>query len=178
MTSDVMLLRQYAETRDADAFAELVRRYAGMVYGACMRVTGSAHDAEDVAQECFMQLARRADSVETSVAGWLHAAATSRSRNAIRNATRRRRHEQRTAAKEAAVVSEGPAELTWEDIAPYVDQALEELPQELRVPLVHHYLEGRSQTEIAASLEWIIRPCPVGSRSRAWSSFSSRRASS
>ena len=67
MTNDVALLEQYAQTRDAEAFAELVRRYAGAVYGTCLRTTGDPYDTEDVAQECFMELARRAGSVTSSV---------------------------------------------------------------------------------------------------------------
>ena len=57
-----------------------------------------------------------------------------------------------TERKATATKARNDVELTWEDIAPRVDQALEELPQDLRVALVHHYLEGRSQTEIAAEL--------------------------
>lgn len=86
MTNDVALLEQYAQTRDAEAFAELVRRYAGAVYGTCLRTTGDPYDTEDVAQECFMELARRAGSVTSSVGGWLHTLATCRSKNAIRGA--------------------------------------------------------------------------------------------
>ena len=40
MESDAALLRPYRLARDAGAFQELVRRYAGYVYGVCLRVTG------------------------------------------------------------------------------------------------------------------------------------------
>ena len=43
MADDTTLLRQYARTRDADAFAELVKRHAAMGYGVCLRITGSSH---------------------------------------------------------------------------------------------------------------------------------------
>ena len=66
MSTDLALLQQYARTRDADAFAELVHRYADMVYATCLRITANAHDAEDAAQESFLELARRARSVATS----------------------------------------------------------------------------------------------------------------
>jgi DNA-directed RNA polymerase specialized sigma24 family protein len=58
--TDSTLLRAYARTRDADSFRELVRRYAGYVFSIALRITGNRHDAEDVAQECFMALARSA----------------------------------------------------------------------------------------------------------------------
>ena len=48
---DAMLVREFAETRSESAFAELVRRYADLVYATARRVTGSSAVAEDVAQE-------------------------------------------------------------------------------------------------------------------------------
>jgi len=51
MATDTVLLEQYATDQDGDAFAGLVKQYAGLVYGVCLRVTGNAHDAEDAAQE-------------------------------------------------------------------------------------------------------------------------------
>ena len=46
----------------AAAFAELVRRYADMVYATARRVTGSGAIAEDVAQDCFLRLAQGSHS--------------------------------------------------------------------------------------------------------------------
>lgn len=40
---------------DPEAFGVLVRRYQGMVYRLLARLTGSAHDAEDLAQEVFLR---------------------------------------------------------------------------------------------------------------------------
>src|SRR5689334_17194866 len=47
------LLREFVRARCGTAFAELVRRYAGLVTGTALRVTGSREAAEDVAQEVF-----------------------------------------------------------------------------------------------------------------------------
>ena len=43
-------------------------------------------------------------------------------------------------------------EATWPDIEPHVDEALNELPQDLREVLVLYFLEGRTQAEIARHL--------------------------
>jgi len=147
MASDFALLKKYVESRDAHAFSQLIHRHAGLVYGTCLRVTRNTHDAEDLAQECFMELARRASSVTSSVVGWLHTLATHRSIDFIRRSATRRTHEDKS-------MTEGNEETepSWKDIAPVVDEALEELPEELRIPLVLHYLHGHNQTEIAKSL--------------------------
>ena len=113
MTSDAALLKRYATDRDADAFAELVRRYAGMVYATCMRVTGNAHDAEDIAQECFLTLARRAGTISSSLPAWLQAVATNHSKNAVRGATRRKHREETAMAHQEQAMPEP----TWEEIA-------------------------------------------------------------
>jgi hypothetical protein len=59
-TADHTLLDRWNRTRDADAFAELVTRYAGLVYGTCRRVLRDEREAEDVSQECFVKLAQTA----------------------------------------------------------------------------------------------------------------------
>jgi RNA polymerase sigma factor (sigma-70 family) len=147
MESDAALLQLYAERRDADAFAELVRRHAGYVFGVSLRVTGNPHDAEDVTQECFMSLARNAGSIRSSLAGWLHTAATHRGANVLGHAVTRRRHETQSAARQAL-----EDEPTWAEVGPHVDEALESIPESLRVPLILHYIQGRSQADIAAEL--------------------------
>ena len=43
-------------------------------------------------------------------------------------------------------------EHTWEEIAPHVDKAVEELPVELRAPIVLHYFSGRTQEQVAEEL--------------------------
>lgn len=147
MVSDAALLDRYAQAQDAEALAELFERYSRLVYGTCLRVTQNRDDAEDVAQECFLELARRAGSITSSLPGWLHSLARSRSIDAIRQASRRRRYEEQAAAERR-----DNSEPAWSDIAPYVDQALEELPEHLRAPIILHYLEGRSQGQMAAEL--------------------------
>jgi len=47
-----------AQADDMDAFAELVRRYQGPVMRFCHRMTGSAQDAEEIAQDSFVRLHR------------------------------------------------------------------------------------------------------------------------
>ncbi len=146
--TDLELLQRYAESRDAQAFAELVARNRDMVYGACYRALGGQVDAEDAAQECFLELARRAGSVKTSVAGWLHRVAV---RTAL--AMQRKSRARSRAEREAATMLAGSeAEATWDEVKAEIDKAIDRLPERLREPLVLHFLQGRTQTAIAEEI--------------------------
>jgi hypothetical protein len=73
--------------------------------------------------------------------------ALNRSIDVSRNETVRKRHES-TSSKPA----DPNYDPTWDQIAPYVDAALAKLPDELREPLVQHFLLGRTQTQVAQNL--------------------------
>lgn len=146
MDVDTILLLRYAESRDAEAFGELVHRHSSLVYATALRVVGNVHDAEDVAQTCFLELARKAGAIRKSLPGWLHSLAVSRAIDAIRARSTRRAYERAHPAKGDA------SEPAWEDISALVDQAVAELPDELRSPIILRFLEGRTQMEAAAEL--------------------------
>ncbi len=145
---DSELLDRFASKQDAVAFEALVHRYAGVVYGSALRILGDPHAAEDIAQDCFMALARSPGAVDRSVVGWLHARATSRSLNRLRDEQRRRQREQK-----ATAMNETPDHantlVMWRQIQPLLDAAVAELPDDLREPVIMHYLEGKQQEAVA-----------------------------
>src|SRR5947207_333355 len=71
-TPDRELLCRFAAHRDADAFTELVERYAPLVWGACRRVLGPGESAEDAFQATFVTLASKAGSIRRPerLPGW------------------------------------------------------------------------------------------------------------
>ena len=71
-TSDSALLERWRARRDAEAFNEIVSRYAGVVYATCRRVLKNDADAEDVTQECFLWLAREDVHIRACLGGWFH----------------------------------------------------------------------------------------------------------
>ena len=150
LEGDIALLRQYARSQEPAAFMELSRRYAGVVYGTCLRITANVQDAEELTQDCFFELARRAATIRSSVGGWLHSLATHRALNAVRSRNRRREHEQGAAATKAPASSE--EEVAWRRLEPLLDHAIDDLPEELRMPIILHFLENRPQSEVALRL--------------------------
>lgn len=62
-----------ARAGDRRAFAALVRAHQRMVYSLALRALGVAHEAEELAQEVFVQLYRDLERIESSahLAAWL-----------------------------------------------------------------------------------------------------------
>jgi RNA polymerase sigma factor (sigma-70 family) len=147
MLSDLQHLQRYATTGDAHAFRELVQAHGAMVHATALRVTRDATAAQDVAQETFLELARKAGGITQSVAAWLHRVAWNRACDAVRRETTRKRVEDAMAESWHT-----DREAAWPEIEPHVDEALNELPQELREVLVLYFLEGRTQVEVARHL--------------------------
>jgi RNA polymerase sigma-70 factor (ECF subfamily) len=142
--SDSALLQQWRMHGESDAFRELVQRYSRSVYATSLRVLGNQNDAEEVAQECFLTLARADVSIETSLGGWLHTIATRRSIDRIRSDSRRRDREEHYSQSLA-----DESVRHWENVAPRVDECIDELPQKTRDILVAYYFDQSSQADIA-----------------------------
>ncbi len=145
LENESVLLQRFASTGDAEAFSEIVRRHAGMVYGASLRVLSDVDRAADATQETFFQLLQNASDITGSVSGWLHRVATRKAVDVIRRDSSRKKREAQYAADRTVDAQK------WQDISPYVDEALDELDEETRLILIGHFFNGQTMTEIAAS---------------------------
>lgn len=141
--TETILLNRFAHSGDAEAFAEIIRRYAGLVYSAALRVLSDVDRASDVAQDTFLQLAKDAGSVTGSLPGWLHRVATHKAIDQVRRESARRHREAEY------VAAQSPDAADWKEISPFVDEGLNLLDPRLRAILIAHFLEGRSTREIA-----------------------------
>ena len=63
-----------AQSSDSRAFEQLYRMHIDKVYGLCLRMTGSVAEAEDCAQEAFIQAWNKIDKFrgDSAFATWLH----------------------------------------------------------------------------------------------------------
>jgi RNA polymerase sigma factor (sigma-70 family) len=160
-STDRALLERFVADRDEAAFSQLVARHGPLVLGVCRRVLGNAQDAEDAFQATFIVLSRKASSVRhlDSLTGWLHGVAvrTALKARAIAGQVRAR---ERKAAGLAPAAAPAPTEAAA-PLRPVLDEALGELPDKYRAPLVLCYLEGKTNERAARELGW-----PVGTMSR------------
>src|SRR5947209_6822404 len=142
--ADGDLLRRFAADRDDAAFAELVRRYARLVWGVCRNLLADEADAEDAFQATFLALVRSADRVRdpNALGGWLHGVAVRVCQKAKRSAARRRQRERAAAVSERRG-SPPPSVSDWESLLAAVHQEVCRLPEAQRVAFVLCCLEGR-----------------------------------
>src|SRR2546428_5633816 len=153
-SDDSVLLERYATGRSQEAFAQVVRRYAGVVYASARRQVRDAHLVEDVTQAVFITLAKKAHAVPPGVvlSGWLLTATRYAASNARVIRSRRRRHETRAAEMARTVVEHDTRGADWEGIEGALDKALAELPPVYRDAVALRYFEGRSLAQVAEAL--------------------------
>jgi len=149
--ADTVLLRKFAESRDPQAFAELVRRYGRLVWGQCRHLLAGEADADDAFQATFLTLAKSAKVIrDTNKLGpWLHGVAYRVCQQVHRTSARRAKREKASARSEAA---RPVADSAWDQAFATVHAELAQLPDTLRAPFILCVLEGKGTTEAANQL--------------------------
>jgi RNA polymerase sigma factor (sigma-70 family) len=127
----------------------LVQRYSGMVFSACKRVLEDSVLAEDVTQECFIELMRSRKRIRASLGGWLHTMATHRSIDRIKGDARRRDGEASFAEGQPTSLE---SDVETSEVLAHVDKAIAALPEKFRLVVVARFLDGQAHTSIASDL--------------------------
>ena len=137
------LIKQ-AQRSDAGAFEALYRLHIDRVYGICLRMTGNVSEAEDCAQEAFIQAWNKMQKFrgDSAFSTWLH-------RIAVNSVLGRMRKSKREQDRIMAVAENVPATVTMGDTGDLRDlsEAIDRLPKGARHVFVLHAVYGYSHDE-------------------------------
>lgn len=154
VANDVELLKAIA-ARDEAALAQLYDRYRVILFGLLVRILNSREEAEDVLQETFLQVWRRAadfDETRGRPFTWLVTVARSRGIDRLRTLAARERTAVAAARDEAEVISDAASDAFRSEQRALITNALDHLPDEQKQTLLLAYFDGLTQSEIAARL--------------------------
>jgi RNA polymerase sigma-70 factor (ECF subfamily) len=146
---------------EPEAFATLIRRHQRRVFGLLLRMLGSREEAEDAAQDTFLNLHRHGHRFrsESRFSTFVYRVAVNAALNRRRSLGRRRAHTD--AFSEAQSIGHlGPATepdpertLAGDELRARLARELATLPETLRAPVVLFDVEGLSYGEIADVLQ-------------------------
>ena len=148
MSADDDLVRRCLRGRP-DAFAELVDRFQGEVYGLCARLLGHRHDAEDVTQEVFARVARSLGRWDRTrpLRPWVMAIAVNRCRTALA-----RRAGRPETADYLHDLPDRPAVSASAELVGAIRGSVDALRPDYRLVFVLFHEQGQSYDEIAAAV--------------------------
>lgn len=152
--SDTELLHAIAGGDEA-ALSFLYDRYRLILFGLLMRVLKSREEAEDVLQEVFLQVWRRAADFNEQRGRpftWLVTVARSRAIDRLRSLAARERVAVASATDSPETFSDAITDAFSSERRGLINKALAQLPDEQKRALMLAYFEGLTQSEIAKRL--------------------------
>jgi RNA polymerase sigma factor (sigma-70 family) len=162
------LLAEFIQYGNQKPFEEIVRRYAGMVFNVCFRITRDKHEAEDAVQAVFLTLALQAKrGADIKALGpWLQQVAKRLSldirRGKKRRKTREERHHAEQTLRRETLLCEAIPSADLDELKTVLHEELQKLPAKYRMPLILHYFGGLTREEMAAELN--CKPSTLGVR--------------
>jgi len=138
-----------AQRSDARAFEALYRLHIDKIYGLCLRMTGNVSEAEDCAQEAFIQAWNKLSKFrgDSAFATWLH-------RIAVNTVLGRIRKSKREQDRIQTVADTRPEPLETGDTGELRDlaAAIDRLPEGARHVFVLNAVYGYTHDEAAGML--------------------------
>jgi RNA polymerase sigma-70 factor (ECF subfamily) len=140
---------------DEQALGQIYDRYRVILFGLLVRILSSREEAEDVLQEVFLQVWRRAGDFDENRGRpftWLVTLARSRAIDRLRSRAARERLATASNQDAAEEVSDAASDAFRSEQRTLVSNALAQLPEEQKKPLMLAYFDGMTQSEIAEKL--------------------------
>ncbi|HEY0658882.1 MAG TPA: RNA polymerase sigma factor, partial [Pyrinomonadaceae bacterium] len=148
-------LAQKAATGNIAAFEMIYERYHRRTYSLCLRMTNSQTEAEDLTQEVFIQLFRKAGSFrgDSAFSTWLHRLTV----NQVLMHFRRRSVKNEKTSDDGEMPEQTVSGTENPNKMPVVDRialknAIAELPNGYRKVFILHDVEGYEHEEVARML--------------------------
>lgn len=142
-------LVERAQRADSAAFEALYRMHIDKVYGLCLRMTGNAAEAEDCAQEAFIQAWSKLDKFrgDSAFGTWMHRVAVNTVLGRMRKS--KREHDRLQAVSD---VMNAPDSIGDSSSIQDLEDAMNNLPRGARHVFVLHAVYGYSHDETGGML--------------------------
>lgn len=146
-----------AQRGDAAAMDQLLRRHHDRIRAVCRRIAGGSRDADDAAQEAMIRIVRSIDRFDGRAAfgTWAYRIATNTALDELRK--RKRRPQLHVVADDdqrppepADPLADRTVEAIGDRLA--IEEALADLPEEFKVPVVMRDVADLDYAEIAETL--------------------------
>ena len=147
----------FASDRSERAFTALVGSLDRLVHSAALRRTGQIQLAEEVSQNVFAILARKASSLRhhPCLEAWAMETARLEARTVLRSERRRQRkiaaHTREAEARPLTPSQPMDTSEDWQEALPILDDALERLPMKDRRLIIERFYRDKKFGEIAAA---------------------------
>lgn len=160
---EAALVKAMAGGDSGKSLQEFYDLYSGVAMALLLRILKTRAEAEELLQEVFVELWRRApqyDPKRASVSTWVTTIARSRALDALR-ARKRRHRDQQVPTEDVSIPApsedQPDVQAAKSQRSEAVHKAMEELTAEQREVLEYSYFRGLSHSEIAGELQ-----IPVG----------------
>ena len=167
-TQVVVALVRRCIAGDAEAWEEIVRQHSRRIYNICYRFTGSAENADDLAQEVFIKMYRTLSSFDASKGAfttWI----TTMTRNLLVDHFRKTKQDRATDSLDAGLGEEEDSatlgdrlhdsgmsaddRIQRRETQEMVQKAIQKLSPELREAVILRDLQDMDYKEIAQALK-------------------------
>src|SRR3954454_8638115 len=146
-------LIERCRTGDDVAFGELVERYKHLVYGMVWRLTSDRSRTDDLAQDVFLKIYRGLPYFrgEARLSTWIF--------RIVSNVCAQDRGQRSAPTAGSPVREPGRADAAFADLElrDRLDKAIAQLPENYRLLIAAHYLEGVQYEALAEALDISLR---------------------